>query len=288
MMSTGSTIDSSKNCTRIKSLIDRMHSASSYSVQLYRPQPIPAVVAHRGSVATSHTPHTPEILSPTLKTESACVCTGIAMSPNGTTIDPHIDGAISGNMKPAASIPRSLAGTTIDNDIRGVTIKSGMHPPVQRMNSSTIYNAHSWGLRAVAAPVPHHSRSIASCRLTDTAGMVALKPASRSGSARKSWNDCGGTWIGCFNRQRLRDEVDAQVRARRFGRWLGLAQHWRQPRHGVDAWRCDDGFGNAYSAAEFSLLSTAQSNRPEKAGASPPAREQREQLGWRPNRKRTH
>jgi hypothetical protein len=65
------------------------------------------------------------------------------MSPNGATIDPHIDGAISGNMKPAASIPRSLAGTTIDNDIRGVTIKSGMHPPVQRMNSSTIYNAHS-------------------------------------------------------------------------------------------------------------------------------------------------
>ena len=64
------------------------------------------------------------------------------MSPNGTTIDPHIDGAISSNMKPAASIPRSLAGTTIDNDndIRGVTIKSGMHPPVQRMNSSTIYN----------------------------------------------------------------------------------------------------------------------------------------------------
>jgi hypothetical protein len=46
-------------------------------------------------------------------------------------------------MNPAASIPPSLTGTTIDTDTWVVTIKSGMHPPVKRMNSSTIYNAHS-------------------------------------------------------------------------------------------------------------------------------------------------
>ena len=61
---------------------------------------------------------------------------------NGATIDPHIDGAIISNMNPAASIPPSLTGTTIDTDMWGVMIKIGMHPPVKRMNSSTIYNAH--------------------------------------------------------------------------------------------------------------------------------------------------
>jgi hypothetical protein len=58
---------------------------------------------------------------------------------NGATIDPHIDGAI---INPAASIPPSLTGTTIDTDMWVVTIKSGMHPPVERMKFSTIYNAH--------------------------------------------------------------------------------------------------------------------------------------------------
>jgi hypothetical protein len=192
----------------IKSLINRMHSASSYSVHLYRPQPIPAVVAHPGSVATGQTSHTTEILSPRLKTKSG-VSTGIAMNPNGATIDPRIDGAISSTMNPAASIPRSLAGTTIDIDMRGVTIKSGTHPPVQRINSSTIYNAHSSRLRAIAAPVLHPSRSMTSCQIMGMAKTVAPKPATRSGSARKCWNDCGGTLIGCFNRQRLRDEARA-------------------------------------------------------------------------------
>ena len=210
-MSTGTTIDSSKDCTRIKSLISRMHSASSYGGRLYRPQPIPAVVAHPGSVATGQRSHAPEILSLTLKTKSACVGTGIAMSPNGATIDPHIDGAISSTMNPAASIPRSLAGTTIDADMRGVTIKSGMRPPVQRINSSTIYNAHSSRLRAIAAPDLHPSRSMTSCQSTGTAKTVAPKPATRSESGRKYWSNCGGTLIGCFNRQRLRDDTSSSA-----------------------------------------------------------------------------
>src|SRR5690349_8462725 len=56
-----------------------------------------------------------------------------------------------------------------------------------------------------------------SCPIMGMAKTVAPKPATRSGSGKKCWNDCGGTLIGCFNRQRLRDEARARVRAPRFG-----------------------------------------------------------------------